>query len=76
MAADGAEQMLAGGLPPGGMGPRMTKETMQKMMKQTQGFKGTRFPTILIHRENLEAMEAFEVREDDIFIVTYPKCGM
>jgi len=75
MAAESTRQMPPGGLPPGGPGPGMTKEMMQKMMKETYEFKGTKFHTMVIPRENLEAMEAFEVREDDIFILTYPKCG-
>ena len=53
----------------------MTKEMIKKMTTQTFKYKGITFDPIS-PLENLQAMETFPVRDEDIFIVTYPKCGM
>lgn len=38
-------------------------------------YKGILYPTILCSKETFQAMEKMEAREDDVLIVTYPKCG-
>ncbi|XP_022110090.1 amine sulfotransferase-like [Acanthaster planci] len=76
MAADGAKQMPPGMGPAGGVfSGGMTPEKMKEMMAATHEYKGVIYPKLMVPRENLEAMETFKVRDDDIFILTYPKCG-
>ncbi|XP_071952598.1 sulfotransferase 1C2-like [Antedon mediterranea] len=38
-------------------------------------YKGIKFVRWLVSPDNLDAMETFEVRPDDIFLITYLKCG-
>ncbi|XP_071954186.1 sulfotransferase 1B1-like [Antedon mediterranea] len=38
-------------------------------------YKGFKFNMLFVPPENLDAMSTFEVRADDIFLVTYAKCG-
>ncbi|XP_035693071.1 sulfotransferase 6B1-like [Branchiostoma floridae] len=38
--------------------------------------QGILFSAALDSRETLEAMKTFEIRDDDVVIVSYPKCGM
>ncbi|XP_078614172.1 sulfotransferase 6B1-like [Branchiostoma floridae x Branchiostoma japonicum] len=38
-------------------------------------YRGILFPTALIPKESLEAMKTFEIRDDDVVIVSYPKSG-
>ncbi|XP_066452036.1 sulfotransferase 6B1-like isoform X2 [Eleutherodactylus coqui] len=38
-------------------------------------YKGIRYPSSLCSVPSFEAMERFEAREDDVLIITYPKCG-
>ncbi|MBN3285561.1 ST6B1 Sulfotransferase, partial [Polyodon spathula] len=38
-------------------------------------YKGILYPSLLCQPENVDAMESFEAREDDILLAAYPKCG-
>uniref|UniRef100_A0A8C5WUS2 Sulfotransferase n=1 Tax=Laticauda laticaudata TaxID=8630 RepID=A0A8C5WUS2_LATLA len=38
-------------------------------------YKGLYFITDLISPENLDSLDSFEIRDDDTFIITYPKSG-
>ncbi|XP_033100097.1 sulfotransferase family cytosolic 1B member 1-like [Anneissia japonica] len=38
-------------------------------------YKEVKFHRMIIPPANLDAMATFEVRPDDIFLITYPKCG-
>ncbi|XP_038070205.1 sulfotransferase 1C4-like [Patiria miniata] len=80
MASDSAKQTPSGmgpsGMGPGGIGPGgMAPEKMRQVMTERYEYKGTWFLKFIAPRTNLEAMETFQVRDDDIFIITYPKCG-
>ncbi|KAM3851050.1 amine sulfotransferase-like [Vipera latastei] len=50
---------------------------MEEAKQNTQllNFKGCYFASDKVKLEHLEAIEDFEVRESDIFIITYPKSG-
>ncbi|KAM9290595.1 sulfotransferase 6B1-like [Gastrophryne carolinensis] len=37
--------------------------------------RGILYPSLLCSDENFRAMETLQAREDDVLIVTYPKCG-
>ncbi|XP_072265382.1 sulfotransferase 6B1-like isoform X2 [Pyxicephalus adspersus] len=38
-------------------------------------YKGILYPSLLCSEATFQAMEKLEAREDDVFIITYPKCG-
>ncbi|XP_033873778.3 sulfotransferase 6B1-like [Acipenser ruthenus] len=38
-------------------------------------YKGILYPSLHSQPENIDAIESFEAREDDILLVAYPKCG-
>ncbi|XP_041420373.1 sulfotransferase 6B1 isoform X2 [Xenopus laevis] len=38
-------------------------------------YNGTLYPKTICHPETFKAMESFQLREDDLLIVSYPKCG-
>ncbi|XP_078614180.1 sulfotransferase 2B1-like [Branchiostoma floridae x Branchiostoma japonicum] len=39
-------------------------------------YQGIRFPTAIVQEESLDAMKTFEIRDDDVVIVSYPKSGI
>ncbi|XP_077342482.1 sulfotransferase 6B1-like [Lithobates pipiens] len=56
------------------------KKRLEQASKMTPeelkfSYKGILYPTILCSEETFQAMEKLEAREDDVLIVTYPKCG-
>lgn len=56
------------------------KRTMEEAKNKTPeelkvSYKGILYPSILCSEATFQAMERFEAREDDVLIVTYPKCG-
>ncbi|CAI9583761.1 unnamed protein product [Staurois parvus] len=38
-------------------------------------YKGIQYPTVLCSKETFQGMEKMEAREEDVLIITYPKCG-
>ena len=43
-------------------------------MPGTHVFEGVKYPSVA-PKSNLEAMKTWQVREDDIFCITFPKSG-
>lgn len=38
-------------------------------------YKGVLYPSVLCCAETFQALDTMEVRKDDVFLATYPKCG-
>ncbi|XP_063299671.1 sulfotransferase 6B1-like [Pelobates fuscus] len=38
-------------------------------------YKGVLYPRFMCSNESFQALESLEAREDDVMVVTYPKCG-
>ena len=70
MAAEGPKPEMSAPIP-----GQMSTEQMRKVMSMTYKYRGVNFQPMLVPVENLKAMETFQVRDDDIFVLTYPKCG-
>ncbi|XP_071792505.1 amine sulfotransferase-like [Asterias amurensis] len=70
MAAEGPKPEMSAFIP-----GQMSTEQMRQVMSMTYKYRGVNFQPMLIPVENLKAMETFQVRNDDIFVLTYPKCG-
>ncbi|XP_073483899.1 sulfotransferase 6B1-like [Aquarana catesbeiana] len=56
------------------------KKVAEKASKMTPeelkcSYKGILYPSVLCSKETFQAMEKLEAREDDVLILTYPKCG-
>ncbi|XP_053567804.1 sulfotransferase 6B1 [Bombina bombina] len=49
-----------------------SKKTAEELVLD---YKGLLYPSVLCSKETFEALETVEAREDDLLIVTYPKCG-
>ncbi|XP_066452034.1 sulfotransferase 6B1-like [Eleutherodactylus coqui] len=55
---------------------RMEEEAKGKTPEELKmTYKGINYPSPLCSVPTFEAMERFEAREDDVLIITYPKCG-
>ncbi|XP_060545070.1 amine sulfotransferase-like [Pantherophis guttatus] len=48
---------------------------MESVDESLYKYKGLYFITDLSSPENLDSLDSFEIRDDDIFIITYPKSG-
>ncbi|XP_077342484.1 sulfotransferase 6B1-like [Lithobates pipiens] len=58
----------------------MLLDTLQSTEKTSAedllfNYKGILYPSTICSKEMFEALETFEARDDDLLIVTYPKCG-
>ncbi|CAI9583760.1 unnamed protein product [Staurois parvus] len=56
------------------------KKVAEKASKMTPeelkfNYKGILYPSVLCSEATFQAMEKLEARQDDVLIVTYPKCG-
>ncbi|XP_073413766.1 sulfotransferase 6B1-like isoform X1 [Dendrobates tinctorius] len=56
------------------------KRTVEKAKSMTPeelqvSYKGILYPSLLCSEATFQAMETLEAREDDVLIMTYPKCG-
>lgn len=52
-----------------------TGEEMEPQDESLYKYKGVYFITDLSSPENLDSLDSFEIRDDDIFVITYPKSG-
>ncbi|XP_069625255.1 sulfotransferase 6B1-like [Ranitomeya imitator] len=55
---------------------KIVEEAKTKTPEELQvSYKGILYPSLLCSETTFEAMETLEAREDDVLIMTYPKCG-
>ncbi|XP_073528787.1 sulfotransferase 6B1-like [Phyllobates terribilis] len=55
---------------------KIVEEAKNKTPEELQvSYKGILYPSLLCSEATFQAMETFEAREDDLLIMTYPKCG-
>ncbi|MEQ2204370.1 hypothetical protein XENOCAPTIV_012129 [Xenoophorus captivus] len=57
------------------MQARMEKAKEMSDKDKLYRFKGILYPTLMCPEEHLKCLDDIKVREDDIMLVAYPKCG-
>ncbi|MEQ2277830.1 Sulfotransferase 6B1 [Xenotaenia resolanae] len=57
------------------MQARMEKAKEMSDKDKLYRFKGVLYPTLMCPEEHLKCLDDIKVREDDIMLVAYPKCG-